>query len=134
MATASDLSRKLFQRKKAIKGHKSIRGCPELYDNKKSRFYFKLTETTAGELNRIAEEFDISRSELIERIGREIIKLKYKRNQPTQNYSSKSNKIRCVALTLSAAQSLEKIARKRTWSAEELLERIGHSLVSLDRQ
>lgn len=64
-----------WQRKKARKGLKSERGQPESYDEVKTKQTLSLTPTAVQGLDKIAESLDISRSELVERIGRGIIPL-----------------------------------------------------------
>lgn len=64
-----------WQRKKAQKGLKSKRGQPESYDEVKTKQTLSLTPTAVKGLDQIAESLDISRSELVERIGRGIIPL-----------------------------------------------------------
>ncbi|MFL9458023.1 hypothetical protein AB0756_39915 [Tolypothrix campylonemoides VB511288_2] len=64
-----------WQRKKARKGLKSKRGQPEIYDEVKTKQTLSLTPTAVQGLDKIAESLDISRSELVERIGRGIISL-----------------------------------------------------------
>jgi len=52
------------------KGHKRTKGVPELHDELKKRINLSLTPTAVEGLDAIAAELDISRSELVERIGR----------------------------------------------------------------
>jgi len=54
------------------KGHKSQRGKPEFYETLKQRYNLTLTPTGAEGLDAIASSLGISRSELVERIGRGI--------------------------------------------------------------
>ncbi|MBH8578275.1 hypothetical protein I8752_36100 [Nostocaceae cyanobacterium CENA369] len=56
--------------KKGQKGQKDI---PELYDEVKKRVNLALTPTGIEGLDAIADSIDLSRSELVERIGRNLI-------------------------------------------------------------
>ncbi|MBD2255194.1 hypothetical protein H6G14_28655 [Nostoc parmelioides FACHB-3921] len=78
---------KPWQRKKAQKGLKSKRGQPEIYDELKTKQTLTLTPTAVKGLDKIAELLGISRSELVERIGRGIIPLApmQSHSQPIQN-------------------------------------------------
>jgi len=64
---------KEHHRKVPRKGLKSLKGQGELYDEPKARWGLSLTPTAVKGLDELAEEFNISRSELVERIGRKII-------------------------------------------------------------
>lgn len=66
------MQRKPNQRKRAKKGLKSMRGQPELYDEKKERCTLSLTPTAVRLLDQHAELVELSRSELVERIGRRL--------------------------------------------------------------
>lgn len=57
------------------KGKKTSKGYPELYDEVKKRVNLSLTPTAIAGLDKLAEEFDLSRSELVEQIGRGSIPL-----------------------------------------------------------
>ena len=59
----------------STKGHKNRRGQPELYEVLKKRYTMTLTPTGADGLDAIASGLGISRSELVERIGRGLIPL-----------------------------------------------------------
>lgn len=48
-------------------------GRPPSYGKKKSRVTLSLTETSVDGLDRLAEMFNLSRSEFVERIGRGVI-------------------------------------------------------------
>jgi hypothetical protein len=52
------------------KGRKSLRGQPEIYDEIKKIASFSITPTAIDGLRKISSELNLSRSELIERIGR----------------------------------------------------------------
>lgn len=67
--------RKPNQIKKAKKAHKSTRGEGEYYDEIKDRISVGITNTARQGLDQMSEQLNLSRSELIERIGRGIIKL-----------------------------------------------------------
>lgn len=60
-------------RKQAKKGMKGQRGRPELYDEVKGKMTLSLTRTAIRGLDDLAVQHDLSRSELIERIGRGLI-------------------------------------------------------------
>ncbi len=57
------------------KGKKTSKGYPELYDEVKKRVNLSLTPTAIAGLDELAKELDLSRSELVEQIGRGIIPL-----------------------------------------------------------
>lgn len=62
--------------KKIIRqGLKSLRGQPEAYDELKKIVSVSLTPTAIEGLNNLSRAYMISRSELIERIGRYVIQL-----------------------------------------------------------
>ena len=65
--------RQLHQRKLAIKGVKSRRGCPEIYDELKKPITVALTPTAVRGLDELSALMQISRSELVERIGRKLL-------------------------------------------------------------
>jgi len=52
------------------KGHKSQKGQGDLYDEPKRNTVLVLTQTARTSLDRMAAELGISRSELVERVGR----------------------------------------------------------------
>jgi len=57
------------------KGNKRTRGIPELHDELKKRVNFSLTPTAVEGLDLLAADRGLSRSELIEQVGRRIIPL-----------------------------------------------------------
>lgn len=57
------------------KGHRSTKGEPDLHDELKKRVNIALTPTGIEGLDALASETGLSRSELIERIGRNQIPL-----------------------------------------------------------
>ena len=57
------------------KGKKTSQGYPELYDEVKKRVNLTLTPTAISGLDELAAELDISRSELVEQVGRGLIPL-----------------------------------------------------------
>lgn len=63
------------QRKPTCKGVKSRRGQPELYDELKQIVSISITPTGVRGLDEISQALGISRSELIERIGRRVIQI-----------------------------------------------------------
>ena len=64
-----------WQRKKPQKGIKSQRGQGEMYDEVKRPQTLSLTRTAVFGLDELARERGISRSELVEQVGRGIIPL-----------------------------------------------------------
>ena len=63
------------EKKVAQKGVKSMRGQPEMYDELKKIVTVSLTPTAVAGLDQFARNRSISRSELVERIGRQVIKI-----------------------------------------------------------
>ena len=61
--------------KKKVPTQKSMRGRPEYYSELKKLATFSLTPTAKAGLNLLSRTRSISMSELIEQIGREVIKL-----------------------------------------------------------
>lgn len=61
--------------KKGQKGQKSLKGQPELYDELKNRVMVSLTPTAVAGLDALAKSIDLSRSELVEQIGRGLFSL-----------------------------------------------------------
>ncbi len=55
------------------KGQKNLRGKPEKWDELKKRVNIMLTPTSINGLDTLATSLGMSRSELVERIGRGII-------------------------------------------------------------
>lgn len=66
-------NRRPHQRKPTQKGIKSRRGCPELYDELKQPTTLGLTKTAIRGLDELSTQLHISRSELVERIGRKLL-------------------------------------------------------------
>ncbi|MEL6442218.1 MAG: ribbon-helix-helix protein, CopG family [Cyanobacteria bacterium J06621_8] len=62
------------------KGQKKSKGVPELHDEVKKRVNLSLTPTAIAGLDKLAEESDLSRSELVEQIGRGMIPLAEQRS------------------------------------------------------
>jgi len=56
----------------ASKGHQNKRGIPELYEVVKRRYTLMLTPIATSRLDAIASSLGLSRSELVERVGRGI--------------------------------------------------------------
>lgn len=71
----SNKSRKEHQIKPIRKGIKSTRGQPEHYSEIKKCVSIGITPTALTGLDELSQELAISRSEMIERIGRGLIKL-----------------------------------------------------------
>jgi hypothetical protein len=55
------------------KGQKKLRGQPEIYDEVKGQVNLSLTPTGTLGLDTLAASMSLSRSELVERIGRNLI-------------------------------------------------------------
>ncbi|HEY9711110.1 MAG TPA: hypothetical protein V6D48_23080 [Oculatellaceae cyanobacterium] len=55
------------------KGQKKLRGQPEIYDEVKGQVNLSLTPTGTLGLDTLAASMGLSRSELVERIGRNLI-------------------------------------------------------------
>lgn len=70
------------QRKPAQKGLKSLRGQPEMYDEVKQRYTFSLTPTARAEIQKMSQQFNLSSSELIERIGRGLVLIVHPPSSP----------------------------------------------------
>jgi hypothetical protein len=68
-------ARKNNQKKPSLKGIKSVRGKPELYDELKKIVSIGITPTARAGLDELSQKRSISRSELIEQIGRGLIQL-----------------------------------------------------------
>ncbi len=62
------------------KGKKTSQGYPELYDEVKKRVNLSLTPTAIAGLDKLSQEFNLSRSELVEQIGRGLIPLAEQRS------------------------------------------------------
>ena len=62
------------------KGQKKSKGVPELHDEVKKRVNLSLTPTAIAGLDRLSQEFNLSRSELVEQIGRGMIPLAEQRS------------------------------------------------------
>jgi hypothetical protein len=62
--------RQEHEKKPIRQGVKSMRGQPEIYDELKRVASFSITPTAQLGLERLSQQLNISRSELIERIGR----------------------------------------------------------------
>ena len=65
--------RKEYEKKPILKGHKSMRGQPEIYNELKKIVSFSITPTAHAGIKKISNERRISQSELIERIGRNLL-------------------------------------------------------------
>jgi len=94
------------------KGHKRIRGVPEMYDELKTRVNFSLTPSAIKGLNALAEQ-QLSRSELVERIGRGQLRIvDYASIANNKGFSRNSNGTEAATsefvgeLTMSAIQSV----------------------------
>ena len=67
--------RQNHQKKPSCKGVKSLRGKPEIYDELKKIVSVSITPTALAGLDELSQKRAISRSELIEQIGRQLIQL-----------------------------------------------------------
>jgi hypothetical protein len=65
--------RREHEKKPSRKGVKSMRGQPELYDELKKIVSLSLTPTALAGLDESSKRLNISRSELVERIGRGLL-------------------------------------------------------------
>ncbi|MEP0811380.1 hypothetical protein [Coleofasciculus sp. FACHB-SPT9] len=61
------------EKKQSCKGRKSMRGQPEAYDELKKIVSLSLTPTALAGLDESSARLNISRSELVERIGRGLL-------------------------------------------------------------
>jgi len=65
---------KPWQRKKTQKGLKSMSGQDEMgYGEVKAKYTFSLTPTAIRNFDKLGKELDLSRSEVVERLGRGLI-------------------------------------------------------------
>ncbi len=62
------------------KGQKKSKGVPELHDEVKKRVNLSLTPSAIAGLDKLSQEFNLSRSELVEQIGRGMIPLAEQRS------------------------------------------------------
>ena len=62
------------------KGQKKLKGVPDLHDEVKKRANLSLTPTAIAGLDKLSQEFNLSRSELVEQIGRGLIPLAEQRS------------------------------------------------------
>jgi hypothetical protein len=77
--------RRDYEKKPIRKGVKSMRGQPEVYDELKKIFSFSLTPTARAGLDQLSEQLNISRSELIERIGRGLLTIAELKTEVDEN-------------------------------------------------
>jgi hypothetical protein len=73
MANLKRVKRREHEKKPSRKGLKSMRGQPEIYNELKKITSFSITPTAQLGLKQLSEQLNISRSELIERIGRGLL-------------------------------------------------------------
>ncbi|BAY15068.1 CopG domain protein DNA-binding domain protein [Anabaenopsis circularis NIES-21] len=64
-----------------------MRGQPEAYDELKKIVSVSLTPTALAGIDKISRDYKISRSELLERIGRSIIQIKDRDDWANQSQS-----------------------------------------------
>ena len=67
--------RREHEKKPSCKGIKSMRGQPEIYNELKKITSFSITPTAQLGLKQLSEKLNISCSEMIERIGRGLLKI-----------------------------------------------------------
>jgi hypothetical protein len=77
--------RQEYEKKPPRKGVKSMRGQPEMYNELKKIFSFSLTPTARAGLEQLSEQLNISRSELIERIGRGLLTIAELKTEVDEN-------------------------------------------------
>jgi len=77
--------KKPWQKKQAISGHKSTKGVPESHDELKKNVSLSLTPTATAGLDAIASSLGISRSSLVENIGRGIISIPIEKQRKNRN-------------------------------------------------
>lgn len=95
------------------KGYPNIPGIPQIWDEVKKKVGIALTPTAAEGLDRLAKEYNLSKSEFIEQIARGIIRLD--RTSP-------------IALA-----GLDKLATEHGLSRSELVEQIGRGIFSISK-
>lgn len=92
------------------KGRKRVRGIPELHDELKTRVNLSLTPTGIEGLDTLASKWGLSRSELVERIGRGQISLADRQDFTDGKNYSNAERITATEFadefTMSAIQSL----------------------------
>jgi hypothetical protein len=113
------------QRKRPRKGHKSLRGVPELYETTKERIYCRITDASSAGIDSISSQFHLSRSELIEQIGRQIIAVDMTRLDIHQPTNPNPLRTRCFALTRSGVMGIDQIAHQSGLSRRDFIEQIG---------
>jgi len=69
-------TRQPHQCKPIMKGVKSLRGVAEMHNEVKKPTTVALTPTAIAGLDEISKEMGLSRSELVERIGRKMLEIK----------------------------------------------------------
>ncbi len=74
--------RRDHEKKLSRKGLKSMRGQPEAYDELKKIVSFSITPTAQTGLAWLSEQLNISRSELLERIGRGLLTITEQKSEP----------------------------------------------------
>ena len=123
----SNRSRRPYQRKKALTEHKSLRGVPELYETVKERFYARLTEQSSDGITALSEQFGLSRSELLEQVGRQIITVKITAQAIKQcnQEESGTQMPRCFALTTVGVQGLDALASQAGITRREFIAQLG---------
>lgn len=95
------------------RGHKRVKGVPELHNELKTRVNLSLTPTGIDGLDALAAKRRLSRSELVERIGRGQIRLMdYDNTAHSNDFSGNDNSTEATnseftsELTMSAIQSM----------------------------
>jgi hypothetical protein len=123
----SNRSRRPHQRKKALTGHKSLRGVPEIYETVKERFYARLTEQSSDGITALSEQFSLSRSELLEQVGRQIITVKITARAIKQGNQEEAGTQTpcCFALTVTGVQGLDELANQAGITRREFIAQLG---------
>lgn len=73
--TSAPSGRSPHQYKQSIPGHKSQRGQGDYYDEPKNRVNLSLTPTATAAWDTMAKHYSLSRSEIVERLGRNLLTL-----------------------------------------------------------
>lgn len=119
--------RRPYRRKKARSGHKSLRGVPELYETVKERFYIRLTERSSNGITSLAEQYSLSRSELLEQVGRQIIVVKITAQAitPENQREPRTSTPYCFALTVEGVRGLDGLAEEAGITRREFVTQLG---------
>lgn len=123
----SNRSRRPHQRKKALTGHKSLRGVPEIYETVKERFYVRLREQSSNGITTLSEQFSLSRSELLEQVGRQILTVTITAQAIKQGNQEEigPQTPRCFALTAAGIKGLDGLADQAGMTRREFIAHLG---------